>query len=312
MATVLADIGGTNARFAILQDGTTSPVTQFEVDRFSDIEQALRGFLAEHAQKTSIDHAAIAVAGPVRDGEAQLTNASWRISGRALTAAFGWRSVVVLNDFEAMAMALPRLASADLSKIGPGEADPHAPMVVLGPGTGFGLAAFVPTRAGPVPLVTEGGHATLPSTDDRESLIVGALRRRFEHVSIERVLSGDGLGNLHAAIADVDGIAAEPRDAAAIVEDAASGERLAAVTLEAFCAMLGTASGNIALTIGARGGVYVAGGIVPRIVDVLKASSFRERFEAKGRFRDYMAAIPTFVITRPNPAFLGLAAVAGG
>lgn len=312
MAALLADIGGTNARFATLEGGAMSEVVQFDVARFSTLESALRAFLAGLPRKLTVDHAAVAVAGPVQDGEARLTNAPWRISGRSLASAFGWRAVVVLNDFEAMALALPRLTPADLDKIGSGDPDPSAPKVVLGPGTGFGVAAIVPTREGPVALVTEGGHATLSPADDRESRIVAALRRRFSHVSIERVLSGDGLANLRSAIAEVEDGEVQWRDAATIVADAADGDRLAATTLDTFCAMLGTAAGNIALTLGARGGVYLAGGIVPRIVDALRNSLFRERFEAKGRLRDYLAPIPTFVVMRPNAAFWGLAAAAGG
>ena len=184
---------------------------------------------------------------------------------------------------------------------------PQAPAIVLGPGTGFGLACLVPQPKGMMVIGTEGGHVTLPGTCRREDAIIELLRARFGHVSLERVLSGGGLTNLYQALAAIDGLSVPARDAAEIVKSALAGSCPTSRTaLDMFCAILGTVAGDAVLTFGARGGLYIAGGIVPRIPEYLARSQFRTRFEAKGRFRDYVAAIPASVIVHPDPAFLGL------
>ncbi len=311
MATaLLADIGGTNARLALQRDGAMGPVSRFAVADHPDLESVVRAFLAGQRPAPVVDRAAIALAGPVQSGEGRLTNGVWRVSARALAHHFGWHPVRLLNDFAALALALPRLGPDDLAPVGDGTPERGATLAVLGPGTGLGMAGLVPARPAPVPLVGEGGHATLPAADAREAAILAALRDELDHVSAERVLSGEGLVRLHRAVAAVDGSAApDPNHPAAIIDAARACEPVAAATLEAFCGFLGSVAGNLALTLGARGGVFVAGGMVPRFVDLLERSPFRERFEAKGRMRDYLARIPTQVITREGPALLGLAAV---
>jgi len=194
-----------------------------------------------------------------------------------------------------------------LRAIGGGQATDGAPMVVLGPGTGLGVACFVPASNQSIVLASEGGHATLAGACGREDRILQHLRQRFGHVSAERALSGYGLENIYQAIAAVEGINATPCSAAEITKHALNGgSQRAVAALETFCALLGSFAGSVALTFGARGGVYIAGGIAPRIVDFLARSEFRRRFEAKGRFQSYLGSVPTNVIVHPAATFVGL------
>ena len=217
----------------------------------------------------------------------------------------------MLNDFEALGWSLPALRSEHITTLGAPRAGERGTMAVLGPGSGFGLAAMAFAGDTEVVLVTEGGHATLSSENRREDAIILALRQQFHHVSVERVLSGSGLMQLYHAIARVDGKTVPERDSSEIVAHALADDcKVSREALELFCAFLGSAAGNIALTLGARGGVFIGGGIAPRFTDFLRSSAFRERFEAKGRMSSYLARIPTAVIVHPMPAFLGLAHLA--
>ena len=217
-------------------------------------------------------------------------------------------SLEVVNDFTAMALSVPRLEAGDKRAIGGGEPRPRTPVAVLGPGTGLGVSGLVPAGDGGwIPLVTEGGHATLAAADARERAVVAALARRYGHVSIERAVSGGGIVNLARAIAEIDGGPAPPGDPA-LIAAAAHTDPLAGQALDMFASMLGTAASNLGL--GARGGVYIGGGIVPRLGSAFPDSRFRARFEDKGRYRGYLSAIPTYVITQPEPALLGQAALA--
>jgi glucokinase len=183
-------------------------------------------------------------------------------------------------------------------------------MAVLGPGTGLGVAAFVPQRGGLV-LRSEGGHATLAGASPREDAVIARLRRQFGHASCERALSGPGLENLYGAIAAIDGIVVPKRNAAEISRAACAGEcAVSRAALDMFCALLGDVAGNVALTFGARGGVYIAGGIIPRLADELVRSAFRTRFDAKGRMRGYVEPIPVSVVMHEDPAFVGLEGLA--
>ncbi len=206
---------------------------------------------------------------------------------------------------------MPHLTAADLYRLGGGEAVDGAPRAVLGPGSGLGVACLVPGSRGPIAIATEGGHATMAVTSRREDAIVDYLRREFGHVSAERVVSGSGLENLYRAVIAVDGVDAPQRAAAAITTAALNDVcHTAREALELFCAMLGTIAGNVALTFGARGGVYIAGGIAPRITDFMSRSDFRARFEHKGRFRTYLEAIPSSVVMHPAATFIGLSTMA--
>ncbi len=309
--TLLGDIGATNARFSLLTDGTLGPVTNFEVARYPRFADAVADFLQTHGERAPVTDALLAVAGPVEGDRARLTNCPWIIDGTELRAHFRLAQVRILNDFAATAYSLPSLAASDLHRIGAGRAVPGAPMAVLGPGTGLGVAGLVPGAKEAVIIAGEGGHASIAGASRREDAVIDHLRDRFGHVSAERVASGAGLENLHQAIAALEGSRAPAYDAAEITRRALDGSSPTAVAaLQMFCALLGAFAGNVALMLGARGGVHIAGGIAPRILGFLERSEFRRRFEDKGRFRSYLEAIPSSVIVHPAAAFLGLQALA--
>jgi glucokinase len=306
---ILGDIGGTNARFAIYGDdrrATRARITP--VDSFATLSEAIMSYLAAEQIELPLRGAALAVASPVTGDAVTMTNHPWSFSKSALRRDLRIEQLIVINDFTALALAVPHLKADERAAIGGGEAVPNAPIAVLGPGTGLGVSGLVPAQSGWVALAGEGGHISMAAVDDQESEVLSSLRRRFTHVSAERVLSGQGLVNLYHTLAEIAGVRAEPY-APAQITDPNIGERepLCRAALAMFCAMLGTVAGDLALTLGARGGVYIAGGIVPRLGARFAASSFRERFEDKGRFRTYLAAIPTYVMTVAVPAFLGLA-----
>lgn len=309
--TLIADLGGTNARFALFDGEKIGPIVRLAVADHASLPAAIASFLAAEAPAQPPSRAVLAIAGPVEDGHAVFTNADWIADAQELGRAFGFSQVRLINDFAAQAWALPHLDDADLCPLG-GEAPvPGAPMVVLGPGTGLGVAALVPTPAGGIVVSTEGGHVTLPGTSARDDAIIGVLRGKLGHVSAESVLSGPGLVHLYEAIATLDGAPFAPRTSAEITAAGLRGAcPLCRKTLDAFCEMLGTVAGDLALSFGARGGVFIAGGVAPRILGYLKGSAFRERFEAKGRFRSYLEPIPVHVVLHADPAFVGLAAIA--
>jgi glucokinase len=310
-AILLGDIGATNVRFAVLRSGKLGAISTFAAADFTGIVAALRAFIDRRPTGLKLKQIMLGVAGPVHEGRSILTNSAWQIDTAQLREEFEVERVELMNDFAAIAWSLRYLGRADLLQIGSGASCYYKPAVVLGPGTGLGLACLVAHGNAGIVLETEAGHVTLPSTTLREDTIIRHLRERFGHVSAERTLSGDGLINLYQAIATLDGIDAPARTAEQITAAAlAESCPLSQATLDMFCAMLGTFAGNAALTFGARGGIYVAGGIVPHIQDYLASSLFRERFEAKGRFRAYLSTIPTYIITHKDPAFLGLKALA--
>ncbi|MDH3968859.1 MAG: glucokinase [Rhodospirillales bacterium] len=307
---LLADIGGTNARFALARAGAVEETRHFLVAEHLGPLEAIRAFLDEVGPRAMPRRAALAFAGPVVDGRAQLTNGTWRVSASGLRRILDMESVAIVNDCAATAWALSKLGGESLVPLGGDAAVKGAPVAVICPGTGLGVAGFIPTRPRPVVIASEGGHVTMAPADRRESALLEYLRGRFEHVSAERVLSGPGLENLYQAVAAVDGLTAPPRPAQEIVARALAGDsRVSVAALDCFCAMLGTMAGNLALTFGARGGIYIGGGVVPRFAEFLPASRFRERFESKGRFATYLERIPAFVIVHPDPAFLGLEAL---
>jgi glucokinase len=307
---LLGDIGATNARFALLAGGVVGPVRCFPVQDFSRFTDVVGRFIREECGSRPIREAALAVAGPIRDNRCVLTNSGWTVDPSELANAFQIPQTRLSNDFEATALSLPHLAESDLFRIGGGKAVRGAPMVVLGPGSGLGIACLVPGGAAEIVIASEGGHATLPATSRREDAILAHARERFGHVSAERLISGPGLENLYAAVVALEGGGPAIRSAAAITTEALAGRCPAATSaLELFCAMLGTFAGNAALTFGARGGVYVAGGIAPRILPFLAASELRHRFEDKGRLRSYLEAIPTSVIIHPAATFVGLSSL---
>jgi glucokinase len=305
---LLIDLGATNARFALHRPGgEPERILRIPVVEQPDLVTAIRHYLAETGARPTAG--AFAVASAITGDRVALTNHPWTFSIAETKAVLGLAHLSVINDFTAVALALPRLKPADMVKLGGGEGRPDAPLAVLGPGTGLGASGLLPTRSGWFAIAGEGGHATLPALDAREQEILDRLRRRFGHVSAERAVSGQGLQNLYAALAELSGASAGADLTPADIADRAmaAGDPIAAEALDHFCALLGTVAGNLTLTLGALGGCYIAGGIAPKIQTFLAGSRFRARFEEKGRFRDYMAAIPTWLVIRRTPAFLGLA-----
>jgi glucokinase len=305
---LLGDIGGTNARFALFAGGALGPVEHYPVASYPNIAAAIAAFLARQEQAATIASAVLGVAGPVEEGRTELVNSGWVIDATALRTGLGFHRVALINDFEAIAWALLKFTPSDLKSIGNGQAQPGRVMVALGPGTGLGLAAMIPGEPNRV-IATEGGHADLAPSSEREDAVVAQMRRRFGRVSVERAISGPGLQNLYGAIAAIDRADVPARSAAEITQAAIDGTcPVCKAALDMFCAMLGTVAGDAALLFRARGGIYLAGGILPRMIDYVAQSEFRARFEAKGRMRGYLETIPTSIITHTDPAFLGLVA----
>jgi len=308
---LLADIGGTRARFALLAESQIGPVESVMTGAYASASDAIRHFLNRQHNAATVDSAVLACAGPVEGGRCALTNAPWVLETDELKRTFRLRTVNIVNDLEALAWAIPGLTSGDVRAIGHHHAVVGQPVAVIAPGTGLGMACFVPDGEGARVVPSEGGHATLAASDEREAAVIDMLRRRFGHVSAERVLSGGGLLNLYAALEEWHGDGEPLHTPEEVTRAALDGRsQRACAALDLFCAFLGSVAGNVALMFRARGGVLIAGGIVPRIVDHLPRTSFRARFESKGRLSRYLASVPTGVIIRPDPTFLGLKVLA--
>jgi glucokinase len=307
---LVGDIGATNARFALIdRAGRIERISTLACDDYPTLAAAIEAYLAEDPL-TMPSEAALAVASPVIGEDVTFTNHPWSFHVASLQSHFAWHRLVIVNDFTANALAVPQLKPEERIAIGGGAPVAGMPIGVLGPGTGLGVSGLVPIAAGWAALASEGGHATLPAQDDRESEVLARMRRRFDHVSAERILSGPGLINLYNTLAEIEGVPAAPYTPAQLADRAiGQSDPVVRAALAMFCAMLGTVASDLALTLGARGGVYIAGGIVPRLGASFAASGFRRRFEAKGRFGSYLTAIPTYVVTHPHPAFLGLSTV---
>jgi glucokinase len=314
---LLADIGGTNIRLA-WQPQAGAPAQDVRVLQCADfphVEAAIRRYLADTGAPAPA-RAALGMANPVTGDEVRMTNHSWRFSQRALKQALDLEQLVVINDFTALALSLPALDASLLRQVGGSAAEPAGAIGLIGAGTGLGVSGLVfPHGASqPAALSGEGGHVTLPAESETEFRVLQQLQQRYGHASAERVLCGQGLVDLHHALRSIRGGSGAYVQQAAQVTTLAleSADPLALEVLRMFCGWLGCVAGNLALTLGARGGVYIGGGIVPRLGAWFDHSPFRERFEAKGRFRGYLQPIPVWVIdAQANPALLGLARVLG-
>ncbi len=310
---VIADIGGTNARFALIDAaGRTGEARILRCADYPDPVAAAEAFLGETAPASRPKRGAFAVASPLTGDQVTMTNHPWSFSVDDVRRRLGLDALRVINDFAAIALAIPHLGRDDHYRVGGGEPVRDAPVAILGPGTGLGVSALIPTAEGWVPLATEGGHVTMAAFDEREAAVLAHLRRTYGHVSAERVISGPGLVNLYRSLCALEGLRADPAATPDEVSRLAADGTcpVAAGALEMFCAMLGTVASDLALSLGALGGVYIAGGIVPKLGPTFAASGFRRRFEDKGRYATYLASIPVFVITHPLPAFVGLGTVA--
>lgn len=312
---LVADIGGTNARFGLVlgPDADVRHIVGLRCAEYATPHDAAQAYL-EHVAgafggtRPQPRLAAFALATPIRSDTIRLTNNPWVVARGEVEHALGVRRLYLYNDFEVLALALPFLKDEDVELFGGGRIDRRLPMAVIGPGTGLGVAACIPAAGGWVALAGEGGHVTAAAADAFECNVIAALLAEREHVSAERLLSGIGLPSLHQAVARVRGVSAEDLPAEEISRRALeAGDPDCRATLDVFCAMLGTFAGNVALTVGARGGVFIAGGIAQKLGPFLTQSRFRERFEAKGRLSAYTAAIATGLITAPHVALSGAA-----
>jgi glucokinase len=309
---LIADIGATHSRCAMLDhEGTILAPETFNNSEFEGVEALLLAYLARRRESDRPSRAALALAAPILDDHIEMTNLEWSFSQISLQVGLGVRRLQILNDFEALAWSLLDLDPDDLTQIGRGEINERGARAVLGPGSGLGVSGLVPHPDGWAAISGEGGHVTLAAAASDEAEIIAILNERYGHCSAERVLSGPGLVNLYHALSEIAGRGiprVEPDDVTSL---ALKGEPLAVSTMDLFFRFLGTVAANLAVTLGARGGVYITGGIVPRVVSLLADSKFRQRFESKGRYRAYMATIPTLVITEAVPAFRGLRRVLG-
>lgn len=308
---LLADIGGTNARFALVRaaQAEITDVVSLRCADFGGLLEAALAYLEQSSLPAGVlKQAAFAVACAVNGETIKLTNSPWCFKRDSIKRGLGIEKLLLCNDFEALALSLPALAAGDSQPVGTALPKDNLPKVALGPGTGLGVAGVMPTRHGWVAVPGEGGHATLAASDDFEAEILAAARREFPHVSAERLLSGIGLPVLLRAVCAVQGSAALKLPAEEISTiGAREPNSPCATTMALFFAFLGGFAGNLALTFGARGGVYIGGGIVPIMHEALTGSRFRERFEDKGRFQPYLAEIATVTISAPHPALRGLA-----
>lgn len=320
---LLGDIGGTNARFG-LQMQAGHPIEHVQVLLCADhasMQDAVHHYLQQVNQPMP-PIAAFGMANPVTADEVAMTNHHWRFSISVLRLRLGLQRLVVLNDFTALALALPCLPAQSLRQVGGGMAVPNAAIGLLGAGTGLGVSGLLPNGTdGWLPLSGEGGHVSLAAQSALEFAVIQYLQQRFGHVSAERVLCGQGLVNVVQALQALSSDSAHTRATASSTSRLALStpaevmqqdqiDATATQALDVFCAFLGTVAGDLALTLGARGGIYIGGGIVPRLAPArFAASPFRARFEAKGRFSHYLQAIPVWVIDSPvSPALHGASA----
>ena len=341
--SLAVDLGGTRVRFRLVEDDgrrRPRPAHVVETRGVASFEAALGQWRERAGVYGRLDAVAIAAAGPVAGDRVRITNLGWTLDAREIERSLGAGRCLLVNDVTAIAWALPRLGKGDVRELGAGDSegsaadigegpcagdpdgrekgdvhgsgtgDPDgcAAMAVIAPGTGLGISGLVLDGAGGFAAVEgEGGHRTLAAQSPREWAIVNVFAERFEHASAERALSGPGIEALYRAIASIDDVSRrEEKTAAEIAHDAfARSDPVAQEAIETFTGFLGSVAGDLALTLGARGGVYVAGGIVPGWGARFDAVRFLDRFRAKGRFRDYLSAVPVRVVTHPYPALAG-------
>ncbi|MGE9553071.1 glucokinase [Erwinia amylovora] len=306
---LVGDVGGTNARLALcdVENGALSQAKTFSTADYGSLEAVIRFYLDE--QKQDITDGCIAIACPITDDWVEMTNHDWAFSTSKMKANLGFEHLEIINDFTAVSMAIPMLSDRDVMQFGGKDAIADKPVAVYGAGTGLGVAHLVHVDKRWVSLPGEGGHVDFAANSEEEDLILEVLRAELGHVSAERVLSGAGLVNLYRAIVKSDDRVPEnlkPKDVSQrALDDSCTDCRRA---LAMFCVIMGRFGGNLALNLGTFGGVYIAGGIVPRFLEFFKASGFRAAFEDKGRFKDYVQNIPVYLITHDQPGLLGAGA----
>ena len=306
---LVGDIGGTNARFAmqLSQGAEISEPHALPCSEFAGPAEAIKRYL-ELKRLPQPRWAALAIATPISGDIISMTNNHWKFSVRELGEKIAVSHLRMLNDFTALALSIPALGADELMPVGTGKAEPGKSIGLIGPGTGLGVSGLIPTPQGYVPIEGEGGHVTLPAFNAREAELITLARKKFAHVSAERLLSGPGLSLLYEVISESGGVPHETLPPDEISQRGTAGScPICKETLDTFCALLGTAAADLALSLGARGGIYIGGGIIPKLGDFFVSSPFRSRFEDKGRFSSYLSNIPTWVILAPWPGLLGAA-----
>jgi len=309
---LVGDVGGTNCRLAIqpAPGERASQIVTYPVADYETFDAAILAYLGR-LQGPRPRQGAIGIANPIVGDRVKMTNAPWTFSIEAVRRAVGFERFLVINDFTALALSLPDLAPEDVRQVGGGAAEADGPIGLVGAGTGLGVSGLLRVKETSrwLPLGGEGGHVSLAPATAREDAVVAVLRTRFGHASAERALSGSGLVNLYEALCTIEGESPRALEPATLSSEALAGADPHCVeAVELFFALLGSVAGNLALTIGARGGMYIGGGIVPRFGDWIERSAFRERFVAKGRFRGYLDGIPTFLVdAKSPPALIGAA-----
>ena len=306
MLSVVVDLGGTNIRLAVcdLETGKLSQLKEFVCVDFATIEDALGQYFALLAHK--VNHLCIGIACPVDGDQIAMMNLNWQFSKQALKDKLKLTSLFVINDYTAISLALPFLSGEDKIQIGGGAAQEDGVVAVFGPGTGLGVAHVIKQRGKWVSLDGEGGHASFTVNTREQADVLFLLQAQFGHVSAERLLSGQGLVNIYQSLcqlSDKPGQFTHPKDVLAAGIDGRCD--IARRSLDFFCQVMGGFAGNLALNLNCTGGIYIAGGIVPRFIDFFQGSDFRRFFEDKGRFQHYLREIPTFLITNDNPGLLG-------
>ncbi|MCS5588286.1 MAG: glucokinase [Porticoccaceae bacterium] len=312
--SLVADIGGTNARFTALPLGELESQYEFHhsVQEHPEFSDLIVDLLKEIAEATGWDtaptNACFAVACPADVEEITFTNSHWHFNKTQLKQLLGCQQLSVINDFEAVAHGITELNDKDVVKVGGDQPVANKPIGILGAGTGLGVAGLVPLADGYKVIDTEGGHADYPPITDRMAAVVGLLRKEYGRVSLERLLSGKGIFNIYRSLCTLGNKERACETPAQVVAAAHQGDNeFALQALNMFCAGMGSAAGNIALTLGAKGGIYIAGGVVPRFKEFFINSDFRLKFEEKGRFVNYLKPIPVYIVVRDNLGLLGAA-----
>ncbi|MDE1196290.1 MAG: glucokinase [Pseudomonas sp.] len=304
---MVGDIGGTNARFAIWEDDQLHSIRVFPTVDYASPEKALLIYLQDlELQLGDVGSICLAVAGPVTGDDFHFTNSHWKINRQKFCAALKIDSLIMVNDFTAMALGMTRLREDEYLTVRHGKGDPNAARVVIGPGTGLGVGTLIRTGASHWTAVPgEGGHVDLPVGTAREALLWTRLMAEHEHVSAETILSGAGLLLLYRVSCALDEIEPVLKSPAAITSAAVSGDPVASAVLEQFCVFLGRVAGNNVLTVGGRGGVYIAGGVIPRFVEFFKQSGFNKALAQKGLMKDYFKDVPVWLVTAEYPGLMG-------
>lgn len=304
---LVTDIGGTNARFALYNLATNelSSITKVLIAKDDVLLTLIKNYLA--AQSVIVKMACIAIACPIDNSDViKMTNNNLSFSRSELVKELNLTKLEVINDFTAVSMSIAKLPKQDLVKIGGDEPDLNYPIAIYGAGTGLGVSHLIKVNGHWVTLPGEGGHTELPMISDDEDRILAELRKKFGRVSTERFLSGNGIVNIYQALQRINNQAVEEITPDIIVKKALSKScPLCLQTLTYFCTFMGRFGGNLALTLNTQGGVYIAGGIVPRFIEFFKASPFRQAFEHKGRMSYLVKKVPVYVITHEDPGLFG-------